>query len=336
MTLDFTKAESRLKGRGFSSEVRIVADTRDMPEEEWLEHRKKGFGGSDAAKLLGHSRFGTAMGTWGDKTGMKERGESNESMELGHFFEDPIAKLYKERTGRTVERVNALLSNPNDAPNLLANLDRITKDEEGEWGVLEIKNLNGNWKDEDILAEYTPQVTQYMGITGLKWAVLFGTKGGTSTFMFEIRWDDVAQDFSVLVDRAARMKICVDTMVPPSLSSEEWSNQAGEKWLKDADVTRDGTNDRQDVVLDGIKKFSMETLVALKEEVKEKNKEIKALQSTIVDGMDFPAVIHAGELKATWRYQAEGLTTDTKKLKEDYPKVFDAVQKTKKGFWVFR
>ena len=125
-------------------------------------------------------------------------------------------------------------------------------------------------------------------------------------------------------------------MVPPSLSSEEWSSQAGEKWLNDAEVGRDGNGDKQDIVLEGIKQFSMETMVALKEEIKEKSKEVKALQATIVDGIDFPAVIHAGDLKASWRYQAEGLTTDTKKLKEDYPKVYDAVQKTKKGFWVFR
>lgn len=31
--------------------ARILAKTKDMPREEWLAYRRKGIGGSDAAKI---------------------------------------------------------------------------------------------------------------------------------------------------------------------------------------------------------------------------------------------------------------------------------------------
>lgn len=33
----------------------VLVDTADLPEDEWLEWRKKGIGGSDAAAILGIS-----------------------------------------------------------------------------------------------------------------------------------------------------------------------------------------------------------------------------------------------------------------------------------------
>lgn len=333
---EFQKAEARLQGRGFSKNVRIVADTREMPEEEWLEHRKKGFGGSDASKILGVSRFGTAMDTFLDKAGLKERGEQTEGMELGHFFEPYIADLYKERTGRPVERVNFLLSNPTSAPNLLVNLDRITKHEELGWGVLEIKNLSGFWTEEQIRQEYTPQVTQYMAVTGLKWAVIFGTVGGTSTFEIMVKWEDVALSAADIIYRAAILRKCVDDMTPPSLESEEWADQAGENWKKSEDVLRDGSAGKEEVHLSGIKGMALERVLSLKEEIKEKTAEMKALQATVTDGALKPAVFYHGDSKATWRYQGESKSVDSKILKKDFPDVYEQVTKTKKGYWVFR
>lgn len=37
-----------------------LVDTADLPEEEWLEYRRRGIGGSDAAAILGVSPFATA------------------------------------------------------------------------------------------------------------------------------------------------------------------------------------------------------------------------------------------------------------------------------------
>lgn len=35
----------------------VLVDTADLPEEEWLEYRRRGIGGSDAAAILGVSPY---------------------------------------------------------------------------------------------------------------------------------------------------------------------------------------------------------------------------------------------------------------------------------------
>ena len=45
----------------------VLVDTADLPEEEWLEYRRRGIGGSDAAAILGVSPFATARDLYYDK-----------------------------------------------------------------------------------------------------------------------------------------------------------------------------------------------------------------------------------------------------------------------------
>ena len=47
--------------------------TLGMSREEWLEKRKGSIGGSDAAAILGISRFATPYTVWADKTGRLPR-----------------------------------------------------------------------------------------------------------------------------------------------------------------------------------------------------------------------------------------------------------------------
>lgn len=57
----------------------VLVDTADLPEEEWLEYRRRGIGGSDAAAILGVSPFATARDLYYDKLKVVsyEDGESN-------------------------------------------------------------------------------------------------------------------------------------------------------------------------------------------------------------------------------------------------------------------
>ena len=45
----------------------VLVDTDGLPEETWLEYRRKGIGGSDAAAILGVSPFATARDLYYDK-----------------------------------------------------------------------------------------------------------------------------------------------------------------------------------------------------------------------------------------------------------------------------
>ena len=45
----------------------VLVDTKDLPESDWLEYRRRGIGGSDAASILGVSPFRTARDLYYDK-----------------------------------------------------------------------------------------------------------------------------------------------------------------------------------------------------------------------------------------------------------------------------
>lgn len=69
----------------------VLVDTADLPEEEWLEYRRRGIGGSDAAAILGVSPFATARDLYYDKLKVVsyEDGESNwVQKKVGHLLED--------------------------------------------------------------------------------------------------------------------------------------------------------------------------------------------------------------------------------------------------------
>lgn len=43
---------------------------RDMSREEWLVRRRKTIGGSDAAGIVGLSKWASPFSVWADKTGL--------------------------------------------------------------------------------------------------------------------------------------------------------------------------------------------------------------------------------------------------------------------------
>ena len=67
-----------------------------MGRTEWLEERKKGIGGSDAAAILGLNPFVTNVELWEIKTGRKEQEDISEKecVKFGVAAEDHIRKMF--------------------------------------------------------------------------------------------------------------------------------------------------------------------------------------------------------------------------------------------------
>ena len=72
---------------------------RKVGREEWLELRREGIGGSDAAIIAGLNRFGSEMELWADKKGMAPEKEATEAMKIGVELEDYVARR-TSRAGR--------------------------------------------------------------------------------------------------------------------------------------------------------------------------------------------------------------------------------------------
>jgi putative phage-type endonuclease len=139
-----------------------------MPHEEWLEHRRKSIGGSDASAILGMNSYCSAYTVWADKLGKLPEVEDNEPMRLGRDLEDYVAKRFTEETGKKVRKENNILINP-EYPFAHANVDRMIV---GEDAGLECKTTSAlntkRFKNGEYPENYYAQCVHYLAVTGCK------------------------------------------------------------------------------------------------------------------------------------------------------------------------
>ena len=74
----------------------ILVGTEDLPREQWLEYRRKGIGGSDAAAVLGISPFRTGRDLYYDKLNIvtADDAENWVQLEVGTLLEPLVAKIF--------------------------------------------------------------------------------------------------------------------------------------------------------------------------------------------------------------------------------------------------
>lgn len=146
----------------------IKISTAGMPHEEWLEHRQKSIGGSDASAILGMNTYCSPYTVWADKLGKLPPKEDNEAMRLGRDLEDYVAKRFTEETGKKVRRENNIIINP-DYPFAHANVDRMVVGEDAglECKTTSVMNLK-RFKNGEYPENYYCQCVHYLMVTGAK------------------------------------------------------------------------------------------------------------------------------------------------------------------------
>lgn len=172
----------------------IAISTVGMSREEWLEHRRRTIGGSDAAAIVGLSNWATPLTVYMDKKGLIPDKPDSIPMRIGRELEETVARLWMEETGKKCQRRNAILMNPR----ILfahANVDRWVV---GENAGLECKTTSEmnlkTFRGNDYPANYYVQCMHYMMVTGAdRWylAVLVGNRE-FYTFVIERDEDEIA------------------------------------------------------------------------------------------------------------------------------------------------
>ncbi|SAI72951.1 putative phage-type endonuclease [Bordetella ansorpii] len=108
--------------------LRLV-NTRKLERADWLEVRKTGIGGSDAAAAVGLSPYKSQLELWMEKTGRDadlpkiDPKDTTHPTYWGTYLEPIVAAAYTQQTGNRVRKVNAVLQHP-QFRFMLANLDR--------------------------------------------------------------------------------------------------------------------------------------------------------------------------------------------------------------------
>lgn len=153
----------------------VLVDTEHLCREEWLEWRRMGLGGSDAAAVLGISPFRTARDLYYDKLGIAvENDESNwVALEMGNLLEPLVARIFAKKTGLKISKWKAMFQHP-QYPWMLADLDYVVDLPDGKNAILEIKTTNYNARDnwwyngaEIVPIYYESQGRHYMAVMNL-------------------------------------------------------------------------------------------------------------------------------------------------------------------------
>lgn len=167
-------------------------------EEEWKEQAASGIGASEAAAVLGLSKWATPLQVWARKRKLPgSEVHENEAMYWGRVLEEPVCQRYAELTGHHLTdlgRFTRLRSKEHLF--MVCTLDRIIIDPTGEHdgpGCLEAKTTdkrNAYLWDEGVPDMYMVQVQHQLAITGFKWGVLAVLIGGNDFRYYVIERDD--------------------------------------------------------------------------------------------------------------------------------------------------
>ena len=200
-----------------------LASTESMPYTEWLEYRKLGIGGSDAAVVCGISRYKSPVELWMEKTDQLPYQEAGEAAYWGTLLEDIVRTEFTKRTGIEVNKVQQILQSE-EYPFMRANLDGVCQHPDHGICGFEAKTASayktGEWEDS-IPDEYQLQIQHYMAVTGYKGFYIAVLIGG-NTF----RWRFVERDeelIAMLIEREGDFWDHVQQMTPPAMDGSDAS-----------------------------------------------------------------------------------------------------------------
>jgi len=288
-----------------------------MTREEWLERRKKGIGGSDAAAVAGESKWKSPYAVWLEKTGQMTPDEPGEAAYWGITLEELVAQEFAKRTGLKVQKVNNILRHP-QYPWMLANIDRRIV---GQKAGLECKTTGeyskDEWTDDKVPTAYLLQCHHYMAVTGYKeWWIAVLVGGNKFHYKLIPRDEEIIE---ALIKIESDFWKLVETMTPPPIDGSESSSEILGKLYPEGDASRIDVYD--DSLFNQLKEAqeAKKTAEANEEELKNKFKLLMG-KSEIVFFDEKPVV--------TWKNQKEN-RLDTTRLKAERPEIYKAYVNTK-------
>lgn len=201
----------------------VLVSTEGLTNEQWLEYRRLGIGGSDAAAVMGLSPFCTMRDLYYDKCGIQAVMEEEESnwvaKQVGHRLEDLVAEIFSVKTGLKVYPVRKMFKHPL-FPFMLADVDFFIDFGDGRTGILECKTTNYNcqnkWANDSVPVNYEYQGRHYMAVMNLD-EVYFACLYGNNENEFIIRHmeRDLDMEEDLIAEEANFWKEYVQKKIEP-------------------------------------------------------------------------------------------------------------------------
>lgn len=322
-------SQPEMAERGRSRPALRLVETKDLSRNEWLEVRKSGVGGSDAAAAVGLNPYMSPLELWLIKTGRDanlprpDPDDTTSPTYWGTLLEPIVAASYTKQTGNKVRRVNAVLQHPN-IPFMLANVDRevvgnrdvqlVECKTAGEFGAR-------LWRDG--VPEYVQlQVQHQLAVTGKQAADVAVLLCGQKLEVHRIERDDGL--IARLIELEATFWRYVESDTPPPADGSDSADRALRCLYPGAGGTVDFTNDRK-------LSATFTDLVAVRAEIETRQQLEAKLKQAIVQAMGEADQAQFETGSVSYRRSKDGSTIDLKQLLADHSRLALQYTITKPG-----
>jgi putative phage-type endonuclease len=304
-------------------------ETKDLSRIEWLEVRKSGIGGSDAATAVGLNPYMSPLELWLIKTGRDaslprpDSDDTTEPVYWGTLLEPIVAASYTKQTGHRVRRVNAVLQHPG-VPFMLANIDREVVGNR-DVSLLECKTAGefGARLWRDGVPEYVQlQVQHQLAVTGKQAADVAVLICGQKLEVHRIERDDGL--IARLIELEAAFWRFVTTDSPPPADGSDSADRALRCLYPGAGGTVDFTNDRK-------LSATFADLVAVRAEIETRQQFEAKLKQAIVQAMGEADQAQFETGSVSYKRSKDSSGIDLKRLLADQPQFATQYTVTKTG-----
>ena len=291
---------------------KVIAKTKGMPKEKWLELRKQGIGGSDAGAVCGVNPYSSPMKVFLDKTGGGTEEIDNEAVRQGNDLEDYVAQRFMEATGKKVRRSNAMYCSE-EHPFMVADVDRLVV---GEDAGLECKTASAynadKWKDGEIPPHYVLQCYHYMAVTGKRTWYIAAVILGREFVCRKLAWDDKLIRCLIEAEKSFWYNNVIPGVMPEPDGSEACDTVLGQYFhtvKKESEIALEGFDEKL-----GRREEILAQMEKLEEEKRKIEQEVKLF-------MRDNEKASSEKYCVSWS-SVDTARFDTKRFKEDRPELY--------------
>lgn len=299
--------------------LRLV-DTRKIERADWLQVRKSGIGGSDAAAAVGLNPHKSALALWMEKTSREgelrypDPTDTREPVFWGALLEPIVAAAYTQQTGNKVRKVNAVLRHPT-VPYMLANLDREIVGAP-DVQILECKTAGEFgarlWKEG--VPEYVQlQVQHQLAVTGKQAADVAVLLCGQKLEVHRIQRDEALIAHLILLEGHFWRHVTEDKPPPPD-GSESADQALRALYPRDRGQTLDWS---ANLVMSAV----FADLLAVRQQLETQSRLEASLKQQIQQHMGEATRVRFEQGSITWRRSKESEAVDLERLWVDHPEL---------------
>jgi putative phage-type endonuclease len=201
----------------------------------WLESRRRGIGGSDAAAILGLDPWRSGLDVWVSK--LKPAPQVTEEdkflLRLGKLLEPVIAGLYTAGTDREIYIPEPEIIEHLVYPELIGTPDRLCPKDDR---VIELKSEHqfadkfGDPGTDQVPDHYLIQCAHYMAVADLGRCDVAVLHGGAKFAIYQLRRDLEMERYMIEQLRQWWADYIIPEVEPPLDASEAWGNYLATKY----------------------------------------------------------------------------------------------------------